>query len=50
MKEKIIKINNENTNYTITSKGDVYSLNYGRSGGHNLTFIHGRSTTIEIIS
>lgn len=32
MKEKRIKIGNEKTNYTITSNGDVYSLDYGRTG------------------
>ena len=32
MKEKIIKIKGHKTDYTVTTSGDVYSLNYGRSG------------------
>lgn len=32
MKEKYIYINNRKTKYTVTTKGDVYSLDYGRHG------------------
>lgn len=32
MKEKSIYINGNITNYTITTNGDVYSLNYGKTG------------------
>ena len=32
MKEKPIYINGKKSNYTVTINGDIYSLNYGRSG------------------